>query len=347
MIVVSLYRRSIPDDELGFSAVTVIAGVTIRTRPTSRGQEVDMHEPEIDGGGIRPRLFSIAYRMTGSASDAEDIVQEAHLRLERATAGGTVVGSRPAFLTTVTTRLAIDHLRSARVRRESYVGTWLPEPILSGPDASELAEMADSLTLSFLLLLETLNPVERAVFLLREVFDYPYDEIAEITDKSEANCRQVLSRARKQIREPRPRFEASPGEQDELAARFLAAAQHGEIGPFVELLAADVAFYGDGGGKARAVAAPVFGDHQVGRLLLGFFRNYAHLGARLEPARINAQPGLLAFDADGRLINVLVLDLAEGAVQTVRSIINPDKLAHLGYPLSDVARIDTRPPGPA
>jgi RNA polymerase sigma-70 factor (TIGR02957 family) len=298
-----------------------------------------MDEPGSDDE-IRPRLLAIAYRMTGSAGDAEDIVQEAHLRLERAAAAGTVIASRPAFLTTVTTRLAIDHLRSARVRRESYVGTWLPEPILSGPGTEEIAEMADSLTLSFLVLLETLNPVERAVFLLREVFDHPYGEIAEITGKSEANCRQVFSRARRQLREGRARFEPSPAAQDELAARFLAAARHGELEPLVELLAADVAFYGDGGGKARAVAAPVFGGRNVARVLLGFFRTGARIGARVEPARVNAQPGLLAFDASDRLINVLVLDIAEGTVQTVRSIINPDKLAHLGYPLSDFARLD-------
>ncbi|MBA3782944.1 MAG: RNA polymerase sigma-70 factor [Nocardioides sp.] len=297
-------------------------------------------ESEPDAEQISRQLFSIAYRMLGSASDAEDLVQEAHERLLRASAAGTVIESKPAFLTTITTRLAIDYLRSARVRRESYVGTWLPEPVLTDPDPSERAAMSDSLSLSFLVLLETLSPVERAVFLLREVFAYPYDEIAEIVDKSEANCRQVLSRARNRISDGRPRFEVSSQERDLLTARFQAAAEDGEVDALVELLAADAVFQGDGGGKARAVAAPVFGAQQVARLLVGFFRRYASLGARMEPTQVNGQPGLLAFDADGHLINVLAFDISEGVIQTVRSIINPDKLAHLGYPLSDIARID-------
>ncbi|WP_248582742.1 RNA polymerase sigma-70 factor [Nocardioides sp. InS609-2] len=297
-------------------------------------------ESEPDAEQISRQLFSIAYRMLGSASDAEDLVQEAHERLLRASAAGTVIESKPAFLTTITTRLAIDYLRSARVRRESYVGTWLPEPVLTDPDPSERAAMSDSLSLSFLVLLETLSPVERAVFLLREVFAYPYDEIAEIVDKSEENCRQVLSRARNRISDGRPRFEVSSQERDLLTARFQAAAEDGEVDALVELLAADAVFQGDGGGKARAVAAPVFGGQQVARLLVGFFRRYASLGARMEPTQVNGQPGLLAFDADGHLINVLAFDISEGVIQTVRSIINPDKLAHLGYPLSDIARID-------
>lgn len=297
-------------------------------------------EPEEDADQIARQLFSIAYRMLGSASDAEDLVQEAYERLLRASAAGTVIDSPPAFLTTVTTRLAIDHLRSARIRRESYVGTWLPEPVLTDPDPSERAEMSDSLSLSFLVLLETLTPVERAVFLLREVFGYPYVEIAEIVDKSEANCRQVFSRARSRIDDGRPRFEVSAQQRDALTARFQAAAEDGEVTALVDLLAADVVFFGDGGGKARAIAAPVFGDQRVARLLVGFFKRYASLGARLEVAQVNGQAGLLAFDAEDRLINVLALDIAEGMIQTVRSVINPDKLAHLGYKLSDVARID-------
>lgn len=297
-------------------------------------------EIETDDDQVARQLFSIAYRMLGSASDAEDLVQEAYERLLRVSAAGTVIESRPAFLTTVTTRLAIDHLRSARVRRESYVGTWLPEPVLTDPDPAERAEMSDSLSLSFLVLLETLTPVERAVFLLREVFGYPYLEIAEIVDKSEANCRQLLSRARSRIDDGRPRFEVSEQQRDALTARFQAAAEDGEVTALVDLLAADVVFFGDGGGKARAVIAPVFGDQRVARLLVGFFKRYASLGARLDVAHVNGQPGLLAFDAEDRLINVLALDIAEGMIQTVRSVINPDKLAHLGYRLSDVARID-------
>jgi RNA polymerase sigma-70 factor (TIGR02957 family) len=289
---------------------------------------------------VRPQLFAIAYRMVGSVSDAEEIVQEAHFRLQRALGSGTEVESPPAYLTTVTTRLAIDHLRSARVSRESYVGTWLPEPMLTEPDPSEHVAMSDSLSLSFLVLLETLSPVERAVFLLREVFDYPYNEIAQIIDKSEANCRQVFSRARRRIDEGKPRFEVSREQRDQLTATFLHAAQEGNVDELVELLAADAAFYGDGGGKALAVPAPVFGRTRVARLLAGFFRRYRDVGGRLSPALVNGQPGLLGFDANDRLINVFALDIVEGVIQTVRSIVNPDKLGHLGYPLSDIARID-------
>jgi RNA polymerase sigma-70 factor (TIGR02957 family) len=298
---------------------------------------------------LRPLLFSIAYRMLGSAGDAEDVVQEAYLRFQRSTAEGAAIDSPRAFLTTVTTRLAIDHLRSARARRETYFGPWLPEPLLTSPepDAAELAETADSLSISFLVLLETLSPVERAVFLLREVFDYGYPEIGEVVDRSEANCRQIFARARKHIDEGKPRFEATRREQEELAARFVDAAEKGELARLVEFLAADVAFYGDGGGKGRGLPKPVFGRDRVGRLLTSFFRGYEEIGARMERAWINGQPGLLAFDSEGRLINVFSLDVAGGLIQTFRSIINPDKLEHLGYPLSPLAMADRRTQGDA
>jgi len=289
---------------------------------------------------LRPLLFSIAYRMLGSVSDAEDTVQEAFLRLERAKRDGTRVENRKAFLTTVTTRLAIDQLRSARARRETYLGPWLPEPLITATDQdpAEVAEMADSLSLSFLVLLETLSPVERAVFLLREVFDYGYDEIAEIVDKSETNCRQIFARARKRIDEGKPRFEADRHQQQELASRFLGALDRGEVDKLVELLAADVVFYGDGGGKGRGLPRPIHGRDRVGRLLSAFVAEGQAVPARTQPAQINGQPGTLNFDSEGRLINVWVLEVAAGAIQTIRSIINPDKLAHLGYPLSDIGR---------
>jgi hypothetical protein len=246
------------------------------------------------------------------------------------------------LLTTVTTRLAIDRLRSARLQRETYVGPWLPEPLLTStePNPAELAEMADSLEMSFLILLETLSPVERAVFLLREVFAYGYEEIAEIVDKSEANCRQIFARARKRIDEGKPRFEATRQQQQELSDRFFDAVEHGELDGLVAFLSADVAFYGDGGGKGRGLPEPVFGRQRVNRLLSSFFRRYHGIGARMRRAQLNGQPGVLAFDSDGKLINVFSLDIADGAIQTIRSIINPDKLAHLGYPLSDLARTD-------
>ena len=311
----------------------------------------DDREQAATGGALyaelRPRMFSIAYRMLGSVSEAEDVVQEAFLRLHRSTVEGTVVESPPAFLTAVTTRLAISQLRSARVTRETYYGPWLPEPLVtsSEPDPGELAELADSLSMSLLLLLETLSPVERAVFVLREAFDYGYDEIAEIVEKREANCRQIITRARRHIDEGKPRFKATHEQQTELANRFFDAVDNGELDRLVESLTADVAFYGDGGGKGRGLPRPVFGRDRVGRLLNSIFSAYGEIGARLQRVRVNGQPGLLAFDAEGRLINVLSLDIAGGAIETVRSIINPDKLAHLGYPLSELARADRQPGG--
>jgi RNA polymerase sigma-70 factor (TIGR02957 family) len=289
---------------------------------------------------LRPLLFSIAYRMLGSVGDAEDVVQEAYLRAERAEAQGADIASRKAFLTTVATRLAIDQLRSARARRETYVGPWLPEPLLTStePDAAEHAEMADSLSMSFLVLLETLSPVERAVFLLREVFEYGYDEIAEIVGKSEANCRQILARARKRIDEGKPRFEVDRRQQHELATRFLAAFEDGEVDALVDLLAADAVFYGDGGAKGRGISRPVYGQQHVARLLASFVPRYRNIGARVRVAELNGETGALFFDDQDRLINVLAFDVADGAIQAVRSIINPDKLAHLGYPLSEYAR---------
>ena len=286
---------------------------------------------------LRPLLFSIAYRMLGSVKDAEDVVQEAFLRLHRSTAQGTTVRSPRGFLTTVTTRLAIDQLRSARAQRETYFGPWLPEPLLtsSEPDPAELAEMADSLSMSFLMLLETLSPVERAVFLLREVFSYDYAEIAEIVDKSEANCRQILVRARRHIDEGNPRFEVDQQQQEQLANRFFDAVDRGQVDQLVDFLADDIVFTGDGGGKGRGLPNPVFGRERVARLLRAFFEGYAAIGARFERVQLNGQPGALALDAQGKLINVFSLDIADGAIQSFRSIINPDKLSHLGLPFSD------------
>jgi RNA polymerase sigma factor (sigma-70 family) len=232
-----------------------------------------------DYTGYRPLMFSIAYRMTGSVGDAEDIVQEAFLRLTRVLRDGTSITAPKAYLATVTTRLAISYLRSARVRRESYVGAWLPEPLIAGrePDPAEHAEMSDSLSMAFLVLLESLSPTERAVFLLHEVFGYDYREIAEITGKSEPNCRQILTRARQHVDEGRsgvkgPRFEASREQRDEVARRFFAAAEGGDLAALLELLAPDVVVVGDGGGKAWAAARPFHGTQQVARFMLGLAR---------------------------------------------------------------------------
>ena len=205
-------------------------------------------------------------------------------------------------------------------------------------DVAQHAEMADSLSMAFLILLESLSPAERAVFLLREVFEYGYDEIAQIVDKSEANCRQIFTRARRRVDTSPPRFEPSKRERDELARRFFAACQEGDMDGLVDLLTADAAFIGDGGGKAQAFREPIRGAERVGRLLLGLFARGAHLGARIRPVEVNGQPGATGLDAEGRVVNVFVLDIANGQVQAVRSVVNPDKLSHLG-PVSDVARL--------
>jgi RNA polymerase sigma-70 factor (ECF subfamily) len=286
---------------------------------------------------LRPLLFSIAYRMVGSVSEAEDLVQEAFLRYHRAVASGAEVDSARAYLSAVTTRLAIDHLRSARVRRERYVGAWLPEPLVTEgePGPADHAETADTLSMAFLVLLERLSPVQRAVFLLHDVFGYPYGEIARLVGRSEDNCRQIAARARRHVEAGRPRFEASRRQREELASRFFAAVEQGDTEGLVGLLAADAVMYGDGGGKAPALAAPVAGARRVARLLRGLGRRGQAVGMRFRPAEINGHPGLLASDPQERVLGVLVLDIADGRVQTVRTVVNPDKLRHLG-PVGDV-----------
>ena len=251
-----------------------------------------------DFAEFRPLMFSIAYRMTGSISDAEDIVQEAFLRLTRVLRDGTGIDSPKAYLATATTRLAISHLRSARVRRESYVGAWLPEPLVASaePDPAERAEMSDSLSMAFLVLMESLSPTERAVFLLHEVFGYNHQEIAGIIGKSEANCRQIFLRARRHVDEGKPRFEASREQRDEVARRFFAAASGGDLAGLLELLAPDVVMIGDGGGKAWAAAKPFHGPKQVARFMLGLARRAPKMGARLELAWVNDQPGAITYD---------------------------------------------------
>ncbi len=297
-----------------------------------------------DPAELRPLLFSIAYRMLGSVADAEDVVQAAYVRYFDYLARGSEADSPRSLLTTITTRLAIDHLRSARVQRETYIGPWLPEPLLTSADSdvAELAATSDSLSMAFLVLLETLSPVERAVFLLREVFAYDYDDIARIVGKEPANCRQLLNRARRHIEAGRHRFDVDAAHRAELAERFFSAAEDGDLESLVELLAADVAFYGDGGGMGRGLPRPVFGRDRVLRVLAGIVRAYHGIGARFQRSLVNGQPGLLSFDPDGGLINVLTVDVAGNSISTVRSVINPDKLDHLGFPLSPLARRSTR-----
>jgi RNA polymerase sigma-70 factor (TIGR02957 family) len=281
----------------------------------------------------RPLMFSIAYRMTGSVSDAEDIVQEAFLKATRAEAGSA--DNPKAYLATITTRLAIDHLRSARVRRESYVGTWLPEPLVGdadhAPGPAELAETSDSLSMAFLVLLESLSPPERAVFLLREVFGYGYPEIADVTGKTEAACRQIFARARRHIDEGRPRFETSRAEGEELTGLFLAAARGGDMNSLIQKLAPDVLFYGDNGGAfAGTFVSPLVGRDRVAKVLRVQLARTMKLGYSLTAARVNRQPGLVIKDADGGLIAVIAFDVLDGQVQAIRAVANPDKLRHLG-----------------
>jgi RNA polymerase sigma-70 factor, ECF subfamily len=288
---------------------------------------------------LRPMLFSLAYRMLGSVSEAEDIVQEAFLRQERALSQGTEIESPKAFLSAIVTRLSIDHLRSARARREVYFGEWLPEPLLTDDDPkldpADYAEQADSLSLAFLVLLEQLTPVERAVFLLHDVFGYGFDEIAEIVGKTGENCRQLAVRARRHIDEQKPRFEASREERERLAARFFAAVTDGDVESLVEMLAADVVVYGDGGGKAPSWPRPIVGRDRVSRLFAGLGPQMADLHLTLQLHEVNGQPGALVLDPQQRITNVFSLDIADGVLQTIRSVINPDKLRHLG-PTADV-----------
>jgi RNA polymerase sigma-70 factor (TIGR02957 family) len=288
---------------------------------------------------LRPVSFAIAYRMLGSASEAEDVVQEALLRVHRALEKGEQLESPRAFVSTVTTRLAIDELRSARVRRETYVGDWLPEPILTDglDDPARQAEMADSLSIAVLRLLETLSPEQRAVLLLRDVFDYSYDEIAAIVDKSEDNVRQLASRARRHVEEGRPRFRTSDEHRDELAGKFFAAARDGDLAGLEALLANDVTLTGDGGGKVPALARTLHGRARVARTLVNWLKLSSRIpGISVRPAEVNGGPGALFLDADGRLAAVWSLDIAGGEIRAISSVVNPEKLGHLG-PLADMS----------
>jgi RNA polymerase sigma factor (sigma-70 family) len=301
---------------------------------------------ETGAAGYRPLLFSVAYGMTGSVGDAEDIVQDAFLGLTRARQAGTTIADPKAYLTTAVTRLGINYLSSARVRRETYVGNWLPEPVVvpaDGPGPAEHAELADSLSMAFLVLLEALSPVERAVFMLREVFGYGYPDVARTTGKTEANCRQIFARARQRLAAGARVHDAAPSparraEGEELARRFFEAAAGGDMDALLGMLAPDAVAQGDGGGKAQAIGTPVYGREQIVRLLARLFRRGRSLGTSLRLAWVNGQPGAVGYDAAGRVFCVLELEVADGLVQAIHGVVNPDKLRHLG-PVSDVARL--------
>jgi RNA polymerase sigma-70 factor, ECF subfamily len=282
---------------------------------------------------LRPLLFAIAYRILGSVSEAEDAVQETWLRYE---ASPTQPASTKAFLSAVVTRISIDVLRSARFRREEYVGQWFPEPLLTDPyeDPARSAELADSLSMAALLLLERLSPLERAVFVLREVFGFGFPEVASAVGRSEAACRQLAVRARRHMDAGRPRFEADRREREELAARFFDALREGDVDGLRELLAADVQMVGDGGGKAPQWAKGIIGADNVARVLASIFPWLVRIEVTLEPHEVNGQPGAILRDRDGKILNTLTLDVLDGRIQTIRSVINPDKLGHVG-PVAD------------
>ncbi|WBO69216.1 RNA polymerase sigma-70 factor [Streptomyces camelliae] len=287
---------------------------------------------------LRPLLFSIAYRILGSVGEAEDAVQETWLRFD---GSATQVASVKAFLSATVTRISIDVLRSARVRREEYVGPWFPEPLLSDPyqDPARSAELADSVSMAALLLLERLSPLERSVFVLREVFGFGFDEVAAAVGRSEAACRQLLVRARRHMQAGRPRFEADRQERQELATRFFDALKDGDVGGLRNLLAADVQLVGDGGGKAPQLAKAVSGTENVARLLASVFPLMARIDVTFEAHEINGQPGAIFRDRDGKVVHILAIEVLDGQIQTIRSVINPDKLGHLG-PVADAWAID-------
>lgn len=278
---------------------------------------------------LRPRAFAIAYRMLGSVSEAEDVVQEAFLRLHQTRQRDETIASPRAYIATLVTRLAIDQLRSARARRERYVGEWLPEPLVTDPSPAEHAETADSLSLAFLVLLESLSPQQRAAFLLREVFQYPYPEVAEIIGTDVDSTRHLVARARTHVQQRRPRYYATRRQQEELAQRFFAAAERGDLRALEALLAHDAALHGDGGGKVPALGRPVNGRERVAKLMLTAMAALLRMNVRIQVTEVNGQPGVMAFDAQNQLVGVMGLGIAEGRIQTIHSIVNPDKLQHL------------------
>jgi RNA polymerase sigma-70 factor, ECF subfamily len=274
----------------------------------------------------RPLLFSIAYRMLGTAMEAEDMVQEAYLRFDHA--HDQALHSTKAYLVTIVTRLCLDHLKSAKTQRESYVGTWLPEPLITSDSPDELANLRESISMAFLLLLEHLSPMERAIWLLRDVFDYRYAEIAAIVGKTEANCRRYYHRAKQFLSERRPRYQPSSDEQIKLVESFLGALATGNLGGLTALLAEDAALYGDGGGKAPAVRHPIFGHEAVSRFLLLGVSRQLPADAHITLAEINGAPSLL-FIGEAALYFVMHLTITDNRITTIRNILNPDKLSYL------------------
>jgi RNA polymerase sigma-70 factor, ECF subfamily len=280
----------------------------------------------------RPLLFSIAYRMLGTVTDAEDMVQETFLRWQQ-TANETVRSAK-TYLSTIITRLCIDHLRSARVQREQYVGTWLPEPMLTQQShhPTDLMELAESLSIAFLSVLERLSPIERAVFLLRDVFDYDYDEIGQMVGKSPTNCRQILSRAKQHLTDQRPRFPVPRTQQEQITAQFLDASTKGDLPDLLLLLAKDVTFCSDGGGKVVATLKPIHGAVKVARMLLAV-RSKWLLNPVSRLTEINGQPGIIHY-VDGNIYSVMTFEIVDGCIQSIYSVRNPEKLRQVPKEIS-------------
>lgn len=286
---------------------------------------------------LRPLLFSIAYRLLGSVSEAEDAVQDTWLRY----AGSpTEPVSTKAFLSAVVTRTSIDVLRSARVRREQYVGPWFPEPLLADPyeDPARSAELADSVSTAALLLLERLSPAERAVFVLREVFGFGFADVAAAVGRSEAATRQLAVRARRHMDRGRARFVADRREREQLAARFFAAFRNGDVAGLQQLLSADAQMVSDSGGKGPRWGEGIVGGEQVARVLVGMVRPFLDIGGIVEPHELNGQPGAIFRDRDGKIVNTWTLDILDGQIQMIRTVLNPDKLQHMG-PVADAWQV--------
>jgi RNA polymerase sigma-70 factor (ECF subfamily) len=297
-------------------------GTTLREAyEANKGEEFERY---------RVLLFSIAYRMTGSASDAEDLVQETWLRYQAS--GEQEITSPKAYLTTIITHLALDYLKSARVTREQYFGAWLPEPVLTADDGGAILERQEELSLAFLRLLEALNPPERAVFLLHEVFDYPFGEIAEMLEKSPANCRQIFHRAKAALQDQHARFHPEPERQRQLLLGFLSASQAGDMAAFTSLLAEDVITWADGGGKVQTIPRPIYGQQAVARFWLSVARKSPR-PLTFTPEEINGEPAMLFWDED-KLAGVLCLALSATGIREIYALLNPDKLAYLQKQLS-------------
>ncbi|WP_345763510.1 RNA polymerase sigma-70 factor [Diaminobutyricibacter sp. McL0608] len=289
--------------------------------------------PEQQFEALRALLFSIAYRITGSVSESEDVIQEAWLRYEPL---ADSVRSPKSFLASVVTRIAIDELRSARVRRERYVGEWFPEPLLSDPyeDPARAAELADSVSVAALLLLERLSPLERAVFVLHEVFGFTFADVAAALERNEEACRQLAGRARRHMQDGRPRFQVDRRKRQQLADQFITAFRDGDVVALRELLAADVQLLGDNGGKAPLWGRGISGADNVARLLSTLVTPFMERGGSIRPRELNGEPGAIFYDRDGRVINTWTLEIDDGQVRAIRAVTNPDKLAHVG-PVSD------------